>query len=86
MNLTAIRFFLMVLKQRIVDRFTPSTGELIATLAKLETKIERSINKSYRRLASFKATRDRMDAAMVRENADVDAALKLLHKVADLSR
>lgn len=83
--LTVIRAYVALLIDNIRDRFTPDTAGLIASLRKLEAKIERSINKSYRNLANMKAARDRLDRQMVDTNASLDGALKLLHKVSDLS-
>lgn len=78
--------FFSRLKQRIIDRFTPNAAGLIATVTKMEAKIERTIDKDTRALASLEASRRAIVSTAAVVDADLNAAYKLLHNVSQLTR
>jgi hypothetical protein len=86
MSLPYFLVFLRDLKQRILYYFTPNASKLVASLDKLEDKIERSVRKSTRELYNLKIAQDRLGDRIVQTNVDLDAVYKLLDKVSTVTR
>lgn len=78
--------FFAVLKQRIVDRFTPNVSTILGEIAKIEAKIEQAIDKSGRQLANLHAAEAAIVDAKYAMNAEMNASYKLLHNISSMLR
>lgn len=78
--------FLSALKQRLLNAITPGIGAILWTLQKFEALIEDIIECEELKLMQLDAAAKALAARIKQKNADVDAAYKLLHKVAEMGK
>lgn len=83
---TLILAAIAALKSRVIDALTPSATALIASLNKIEAKIERVIAKDERKLEAINAASKALEIAAKSKNHDIDRAYKLLHKVSEIAK
>lgn len=73
--------FIMLMRDRISDLFTPSVSSIISGIRKLEAKLEKSISIEAAQLGNLRSMRDSIDAQIMTQNRNLDAAYKLLDRV-----
>lgn len=83
---TIILAVFAALKSRVLDALTPSATALIATLNKIEAKIERVIAKDERKLEAINAASKALAIAATNKNYEIDRAYKMLHKVSEIAK
>ena len=86
MNTNRIASFLKSLFAPIANRLTPNTAQVVASVIKLETKLEAAIAKDLVRLGELADLSKLVTAARDKTDSDVNAAYKLLHNVSSLTR
>lgn len=71
---------------RVKAIVSPTVGDLLASVAKFEAKVEKAISKAHRDLEITSVIARQVADKTMALNAELDAAYKLLHKVSGLTK